>query len=64
MVLFILSLSLLSLFINRSNALQIGDHVLSINGTPTAHLTNSEVKGLLENAGNVVNLEIAFEEGN
>ena len=45
----------------RSRALQVGDHILSINGTATERLTYSEVNALLENAGNVINLEIAFE---
>ncbi|XP_019855523.1 PREDICTED: glutamate receptor-interacting protein 2-like [Amphimedon queenslandica] len=44
-----------------SGALQLGDKVLSINGTVTERLTNSEVVALLENSGNIVNLEIAFE---
>jgi len=41
--------------------LQVGDRILSINGTPTEHLINSEVKALLENSGNVINLEISFK---
>ena len=45
----------------RSGALQIGDHILSINGTVTDRLTNFEASSLLENAGNVVNLELAFD---
>jgi len=44
-----------------SGALQVGDRILSINGTPTEHLINSEVKALLENSGNVINLEISFK---
>ncbi len=45
----------------RSEALQVGDYILSINGTPTEHLVHTEVNALLQNAGNVVNLEISFE---
>ncbi len=45
----------------RSGALQIGDHIRSINGTVTDHLTNAEATSLLKTAGNVVNLEIAFD---
>ena len=45
----------------RSGALQLGDRILSINGTATQTLTHNEVNALLENAGNVINLEIAFE---
>lgn len=41
--------------------MQIGDRILSINGTVTDRLTHSEALALLENAGNVVNLEIAFD---
>lgn len=41
--------------------LQIGDHILAINGTATERLTNTEVNALLENAGSVINLEIGFE---
>lgn len=41
--------------------MQIGDRVLSINGTVTARLTHNEVVSLLEHAGNTVNLEIAFD---
>ena len=52
-----LSLSLSS----RSLALQNGDKILSINGTSTEHLMHSEIAALLENAGNVVNLEIAYD---
>lgn len=48
-------------FLYRSGALQIGDRILSINGTVTDRLTHSEAVALLENAGNVVNLEIAFD---
>ena len=56
------SLSYLTLFfLYRSGALQIGDRILSINGTVTDRLTHSEAVALLENAGNVVNLEIAFD---
>jgi predicted metalloprotease with PDZ domain len=52
-----------------SNALQIGDRVLSINGTVTDKLTQSDISALLDNAGCTVNLEIAFittgtKEGN
>ena len=46
---------------SRSGALQVGDRVLSINGTVTDRLTHSEVAALLDNSGNIVNLEIAFE---
>ena len=45
----------------RSLALQVGDRILSINGTPTEPLMQSEIASLLENAGTVVNLEIAYE---
>ena len=49
--------------IYRSNALQIGDHIRSINGTVTDYLTNKEARSLLKTAGigNVVNLEIAYD---
>ena len=45
----------------RSLALQTGDRILSVNGTSTEHLMQSEITALLENAGNVVNLEISYE---
>ena len=45
----------------RSLAMQTGDYILSINGTSTEHLMHSEVTALLENSGNVVNLEISYE---
>jgi C-terminal processing protease CtpA/Prc len=45
----------------KSLALQVGDRILSINGTPTEPLMQSEIASLLENAGTVVNLEIAYE---
>ena len=56
-----LSLSLSLSIILRSGALQVGDRILSINGTATDHLTQAEVFALLQNAGNVVNLEIGFD---
>ncbi|CAI8031684.1 Glutamate receptor-interacting protein 2 [Geodia barretti] len=46
---------------DKSQALQTGDRILSINGTSTEHLMRSEIAALLDNAGNVVNLEIAYE---
>ena len=49
------------MFTHRSQALQTGDRILSINGTSTEHLMRSEIAALLDNAGNVVNLEIAYE---
>lgn len=45
----------------RSEALQVGDTILSINGTATEHLVHSEVEALLQNSGDVVNLEILYE---
>ena len=45
----------------RSRALQEGDQILAINGTPTDHLTDQEAIALLQNVGTVINLEIAFE---
>ena len=45
----------------RSGALQIGDHIRCINGTVTDHLTNAEASSLLDTAGTVVNLEIAYD---
>ncbi len=45
----------------RSGALQIDDHIRSINGTVTDYLTNDEASYLLESAETVVNLEIAFD---
>ena len=45
----------------RTEALQEGDQILAINGTPTDHLTHQEAASLLQNAGSVINLEIAFD---
>ncbi len=45
----------------RSGALQPGDWILGINGVPTQNFMQTEVNTLLQNAGNVINLEIAFE---
>ncbi len=45
----------------RSGALQPGDWILGINGVLTHNFMQAEVNTLLQNAGNVINLEIAFE---
>jgi len=45
----------------RTEALQEGDQILAINGTPTDHLTHQEAASLLQTAGSVINLEIAFD---
>lgn len=45
----------------KTEALQEGDRILAINGTPTDHLTHQEAASLLQNAGAVINLEIAFD---
>ena len=45
----------------RCGALLIGDYVRCINGTATDHLNQNEANSLLNNSGNVINLEIEFE---
>ena len=44
-----------------SGTLQRGDLVLAINGVSTDPLTHQEVTSLLQNAGNYINLEIAYD---
>ena len=46
----------------RSGALRIGDHIRGINGTPTKHLNENEANALLQNSGNVINLEVEFDD--
>ena len=45
----------------RSEALEVGDLILAVNGTGTRHLRHQEVVNLLHHAGGVVSLEIEYE---
>ncbi|KAL5516650.1 hypothetical protein EMCRGX_G002037 [Ephydatia muelleri] len=46
---------------DNSGTLQRGDLVLAINGVSTDPLTHQEITSLLQNAGNYINLEIAYD---
>ena len=45
----------------RSDALEVGDYILSVNGIRTAMLRHEEIVNLLKNAGDKVILEIEYE---
>lgn len=46
---------------NRSDALQVGDNIISVNGIRTASLKHEEIVNLLKNAGDRVVLEVEYE---
>ncbi|XP_065178710.1 glutamate receptor-interacting protein 2-like isoform X2 [Sycon ciliatum] len=45
----------------RSEALEVGDQILAVNGTGTKHLRHQDIVGLLLHAGALVSLEIEYE---
>ncbi|XP_054709118.1 glutamate receptor-interacting protein 2-like [Uloborus diversus] len=46
---------------HRSDALAVGDYIISVNGIRTCKLKHEEIANLLKNAGNKVTLEIEYE---
>ncbi|XP_035221591.1 glutamate receptor-interacting protein 2-like isoform X2 [Stegodyphus dumicola] len=46
---------------HRSDALAVGDYIISVNGIRTSKLKHEEIVNLLKNAGNKVTLEIEYE---
>ncbi|XP_064605034.1 glutamate receptor-interacting protein 1-like isoform X3 [Liolophura sinensis] len=46
---------------HRSDALQVGDNIISVNGIRTASLKHEEIVNLLKNAGDRVVLEVEYE---
>ena len=50
-----------SICVCRSEALQVGDVIIGINGIKTNNLTHAEVADTLLNAGPVVSLQLEFD---
>ncbi|KAK2139759.1 hypothetical protein NP493_6218g00000 [Ridgeia piscesae] len=48
-------------FSHRSDALEVGDYIVSVNGIRTALLRHEEIVNLLKNAGGSVILEVEYE---
>ncbi|XP_014679570.1 PREDICTED: glutamate receptor-interacting protein 2-like, partial [Priapulus caudatus] len=46
---------------HRSDALEVGDRILSVNGIRTLNLKHDEVINLMKNAGQKVTLEVEYE---
>ena len=49
------------LLVCRSDALEVGDYIVSVNGIRTALLRHDEIVNLLKNAGSAVVLEVEYE---
>lgn len=49
------------LFVSRSDALVVGEYILSVNGIRTASLKHDEIINLLKNAGERITLEVEYE---
>lgn len=45
----------------RSDLLQVGDYILSVNGIKTNNMKHDEIINLLKNANDTVRLEIEYE---
>ena len=45
----------------RSDALVVGDFILSVNGIRTSGLKHDEIINLLKNAGEKITLEVEYE---
>ncbi len=45
----------------RSDALEVGDYIMSANGIRTSMLRHEEIISLLKNAGDRVMLEVEYE---
>ena len=47
--------------IYRSDALEVGDYIISVNGIKTAYLRHDEIISLIKNAEESVILEVEYE---